>query len=176
MFRPASYFKPSQLIVVIGNALVPLGVLAPSPVGSASLQDLFSTPKDKAYNQSSLSFLDIKHAMRTWGEEPLVSDLYTVSLTQIDGVRCVCWKTGKNEFYREERLAENRAGRALLTASVAASKRTRVSQWYPAAVMEARREDELPASAEPLNPTEELSSPLRLPPMKSMTESHPPPK
>lgn len=133
MFRPTPYFKTSQLMVVIGNAPIQLGVLAPTPVGSGSLQDLFSTPGDQTHKPESLSLLDIQHALRTWGVEPLASDLYTVTLTQLNGVRCVCWKTGTKEFYKEERLIETKAGQALLEAPATANRRTRVSQYYLAA-------------------------------------------
>lgn len=159
MFRPTPYSQPSQLIVVIGNATVQLGVLAQTPLGRESLQDLFSTPRDQTQNYESLSLLDIQHALRIWGVEPFASDLYTVSLTQLNGVRCVCWKTGINEFYREERLIETKAGRALLETPATANRRARVSQCYPASDAEARRDGELSGSSEPLHPTAELPTP-----------------
>ena len=112
-YRPESYTKPSDLLVGVGQATVPLGDLASTMFGKVALQDLFYESEEDPQPLPPISHRDFDKAFEAWNFNSRSDE---VCQARFDDGKClVRWTCiGTVESYECNDLAQTAGGRALL--------------------------------------------------------------
>lgn len=114
LYRRHDSLSPSDVIAIIGRAMVPLVDLAETSFGCAALQDLFGIYNEEIMEYRSISTTEIAGALRQWRGLGAFDEVIC-TIYDVPGCRAVDWENSRvGEIWKFETLETTAAGRLLL--------------------------------------------------------------